>query len=149
KPITATAVLMLQDRGKLSVDDPVEKHLPAFERLRGPDGEPARVTIRHLLTHTSGLAEATPEGSRAARTLADLVPHFVEQPLRFEPGSRWEYCQSGINTAGRIVEVVSGEPLEEFLRAELFEPLGMGDTTFFLSEEQLPRLATSYRRTEE
>ncbi len=149
KPITATAVLMLQDRGKLTVDDPVERHLPEFERLRGPDGEPARVTIRHLLTHTSGLAEATPEESREARTLADLIPHFVEKPLRFEPGSKWEYCQSGINTAGRIVEVVSGEPFEEFLRAELFEPLGMEDTTFFLSEEQLPRLATSYRRTAE
>jgi CubicO group peptidase (beta-lactamase class C family) len=148
KPITATAVLMLRDRGKLSVDDPVEKHLPEFRRLRGPDGSPARVTIRHLLTHTSGMAEATPEEARAARTLAELTPRFVEKPLRFEPGSRWEYCQSGINTAARIVEVASGQPFEEFLRQQLFEPLGMGDTTFYLSEDQLPRLAASYRRTD-
>jgi CubicO group peptidase (beta-lactamase class C family) len=90
KPVTATAVLMLQDEGKLSVDDPVAKYLPELANLKTADGKPAKLTLRHLLTHTSGLAEATKEESQAARKLADLVPHYAERPLRFEPGSKWQ-----------------------------------------------------------
>jgi CubicO group peptidase (beta-lactamase class C family) len=149
KPVTATAVLMLQDEGKLSVDDPVEKHLPEFEDLKTVDGKPAKVTIRHLLTHTSGMGEISPDEARATRDLAGLIPRYVGKPVRFEPGSKWAYCQSGINTAARIVEVVSGESFDRFVERRLFGPLGMKDTTFYLSEEQLPRLATPYRRTDE
>jgi len=149
KPITATAVLMLQDEGKLSVDDPVEKYLPEFAQLKTMDGQPARVTIRHLLTHTSGLAEVSPNDARAIKTLAGLIPLHVAKPCQFPPGTKWVYCQSGINTAARVVEVVSGEPFDKFLDKRLFEPLGMKDTTFYLTPEQLPRLATSYRRTAE
>jgi CubicO group peptidase (beta-lactamase class C family) len=148
KPITGTAVLMLQDEGKLSVDDPVEKHLPEFKDLKAADGKPARVTIRHLLTHTSGMGEISGAEARVIKDLAGIVPLYVAKPVQFEPGSKWTYCQSGINTAARIVEVVSGLPFDRFVEQRLFTPLGMKDTTFYLSEEQLPRLATSYRRTD-
>jgi CubicO group peptidase (beta-lactamase class C family) len=73
---------------------------------------------------------------------------YARRPLTFEPGAKWQYCQSSINTAARIVEVVSGESFPEFLEKRLFKPLGMNDTTFYLSESQLPRLAVSYRRTD-
>ena len=147
KPITATAVLMLQDEGKLSVDDPVEKYLPEFKGTKTADRKPAQLTIRHLLTHTSGMGEVAPDQARAITTLAGLVPLHVAKPLRFEPGTNWSYCQSGINTAARIVEVISGESFDQFLATRLFDPLGMRDTTFYLTEQQLPRLATSYQRT--
>ncbi len=148
KPITATAVLMLRDEGKLSVDDEVEKHLPEFKNLKTTDGKPARVTIRHLLTHTSGMGEATPAEARVIKDLAGLIPVYVSKPVQFEPGSKWAYCQSGINTAARIVEVASGLPFDQFVEQRLFVPLGMKDTTFYLAEEQLSRLAASYRRND-
>jgi CubicO group peptidase (beta-lactamase class C family) len=148
KPVLATLLLMLQDEGLLSVDDPVEKYLPEFKGLKTADGQPARVTIRHLLTHTSGMGEITPAQARASRTLAAVIPLYVARPVAFTPGSKWVYCQSGINTGGRIAEVVTGEPLEKLLQRRLFGPLGMKDTTFYLTEKQLPRLARSYRRTD-
>ena len=138
KPITATAVLMLQEEGKLSVDDPVAKYLPELADLKTADGKPAKLTLRHLLTHTSGMAEATPEQYQAARTLADVIPLYADKPLQFEPGSKWQYCQSGINSLGRIVEIVSGQSFPEFLQKRLFDPLGMKDTTFYPTQEQLP-----------
>ena len=147
KPVTATAVLMLQEEGKLSVDDPVEKHLPEFKDLKSVDGKPVKVTIRHILTHTSGMSEITPVEARDIKDLAGLIPLYVAKPVKFEPGTKWTYCQSGINTAGRIVEVVSGLSFDRFVERRLFGPLGMKDTTFYLSDEQLPRLATSYRRS--
>src|SRR5271165_5210703 len=116
KPILATLLLMLQDEGLLSVDDPVEKHLPDFKELKTADGKPAKLTIRHLLTHTSGLGEITADQARASKTLAAVIPLYVAKPVSFPPGSKWAYCQSGINTAGRIAEVVTGEPLEKLLK---------------------------------
>jgi CubicO group peptidase (beta-lactamase class C family) len=148
KPILATLLLMLQDDGLLSVDDPVEKYLPQFKDLKTADGQPARVTIRHLLTHTSGMGEITGDQARACRTLPDVIPLYLAKPVAFPPDSKWVYCQSGINTGGRIAEVVTGEPLDKLLERRLFGPLGMKDTTFYLTEEQLPRLARSYRRTD-
>jgi CubicO group peptidase (beta-lactamase class C family) len=147
KPVTAAAVLMLQDEGKLSVDNPVEKYLPEFKNLKTADGKPAQVTIRHLLTHTSGMAEISPDEARAVSSLAGVIPLYVAKPVHFAPGSKWAYCQSGINTAARIVEVATGMSFDQFVERRLFGPMGMKDTTFFLTEEQLPRLATSYRRT--
>jgi CubicO group peptidase (beta-lactamase class C family) len=149
KPITATAIMMLQDEGKLSVDDAVAEHLPEFEHLALAGGEPAKVTIRHLLTHTSGLGEISSDQARDAKTLADVTPLYAALPVRFEPGTRWAYCQSGINTAARVVEVASGKSFVEFLDERLFGPLGMKDTTFYLSKKQAERLASSYRRTED
>src|SRR5438552_6320924 len=148
KPVLGTLLLMLQDEGLLSVDDPVEKYLPEFKGLKTADGKPARVTIRHLLTHTSGMGEITAAQARECKTLADVIPLYVARPVAFTPGSKWVYCQSGINTGGRIAEVVTGEPLEKLLQRRLFGPLGMKDTTFYLTEKQLPRLAKSYRRTD-
>jgi CubicO group peptidase (beta-lactamase class C family) len=147
KPVTATAVMMLQDEGKLSVEDPVAKYVPELAGLKTQDGQPANLTLRHLLTHTSGMGEATPQESKTAKTLADLVPAFASKPVQFKPGSKWQYCQSGINTLGRIVEVVSGKDLESFYQERLFRPLGMKDTTFYPTKEQAARIATSYRRT--
>jgi len=139
KPITATAVLMLMEEGKLSLDDPIAKYLPELARLKTSEGKTPRITLRHLLTHTSGMGEATDEETKLARKLSDLVPAFASKPLAFEPGSKWMYCQSGFLTLGRIVEIVSGLPFEVFLRTRIFAPLGMKDTTFYLSEAQMPR----------
>src|SRR5690349_18122695 len=146
KPITATAVLMLMEEGKLSLDDPIAKYVPELAGLKTANGKTARITLRHLLTHTSGMGEATDEEAKAARTLSDLVPAFASKPLAFEPGSKWKYCQSGILTLGRIVEVVSGVPFEVFLRKRIFDPLGMKDTTFYLSEAQMPRWVIPAKR---
>ena len=147
KPITATAVLMLQEEGKLSVDDPVAKYLPELGNLKTADGKPGNLTLRHLLTHTSGMPEATGAQYKTARTLADVIPFYVGKPLEFAPGSKWQYCQSGIISLGRIVEIVSGQSFPAFLQKRLFDPLGMKDTTFYLSAEQYARLAMTYRRT--
>jgi len=78
KPITAAAILMLQESGKLSIDDPAAKYIPEFANLKTKDGKPVTITLRHMLTHTSGLAEATSQESKAARTLAELVPAFLQ-----------------------------------------------------------------------
>lgn len=149
KPVTGFAVMMLQEEGKLDLDDPVSKHLPEFAELKGPDGKAASVTLLQCLTHTSGLAEPTPEASRAATDLAGIMPSIVSQPLQFAPGSRWHYCQSSINTAARVVEVVSGMSFPDFLEKRIFTPLGMKDTTFYPDETQAARLVASYQRTDE
>jgi CubicO group peptidase (beta-lactamase class C family) len=149
KPITAIAVLMLMEDGKLSLDDPIAKYVPELAGLKTADGKTPRITIRHLLTHTSGMGEATDEESKTARTLSDLIPAFASKPLAFEAGSKWQYSQSGILTLGRIVEIISGVPFEVFLRNHIFDPLGMKDTTFYLSEAQMPRWVIPARRESE
>jgi CubicO group peptidase (beta-lactamase class C family) len=149
KPITGTAVLMLQDEGKLNVADPVAKYLPEFANLKTPSGKPANLTITQLLTHTSGLGEAGGEGAKNARTLADLVPLWLATPMQYEPGAKWKYTQSGINAAARIVEVVSGMTFDAFVQKRLFDPLGMKDTTFYPSDAQRARLATAYAKNKD
>lgn len=153
KPMTAVAVLMLQDEGKLSVDDPVEKHLPEFkgqwmlqeksERRQVLVPPPRPITVRDLLTHTSGLNDLS--SPRWNATLAELVMGYAQRPLKFEPGSRWEYSNAGINTLGRIVEVVAGQKFEDFLQARLLDPLGMAHTTFWPTPAQCHHLAKSYK----
>jgi CubicO group peptidase (beta-lactamase class C family) len=147
KPITATAVLMLQEEGKLSVDDPVAKYLPELGDLKTAAGKSAKLTLRHFLTHTSGMPEATTGQRKTAHSLADMIPFYGGKPLEFEPGTKWQYCQSGIISLGRIVEIVSGQSFPAFLQKRLFDPLSMKDTTFYLSSEQYSRLAKTYRRT--
>jgi CubicO group peptidase (beta-lactamase class C family) len=146
KPITAIAVLRLMEEGKLSLDDPIAKYVPELAGLKTPDGKTPRITLRHLLTHTSGMGEATDEEAKAARTLSDLIPAFASKPLAFVPGSKWQYCQSGILTLGRIVEIVSGVSFDVFLRKRIFDPLGMKDTTFYLTEAQMRRWVIPARR---
>jgi CubicO group peptidase (beta-lactamase class C family) len=149
KPITAVGLLMLQDAGKVNVDDPVARYLPEFAHLKTPSGKPANLTISHLLTHTSGLGEGLGEAGSAsdpAPTLADLVRQALASPMQFEPGTRWKYTQSGINTVGRIIEVVSGMPYDQFLSSQLFEPLGMKDSRFYPGENLQQRIATLYSK---
>lgn len=155
KPMTAVCVMMLQEEGKLNIHDPVEKYLPEFRGQRmvverkkdrivlAPPPRP--ITIRDLLTHTSGLARF--RSPRPNATLAELVMAYAREPLQFAPGTRWAYSNEGINTLGRIIEVVSGIPYAQFIQERLFDPLGMRDTTFWPNAEQVQRLATSYRRT--
>lgn len=149
KPVTGSAILILQDEGKLSVDDPVAKYLPEFAALKTPSGRPANLTITQILSHTSGLGEASGPAALKARTLAELVPLWLAARMQFEPGAQWKYCQSGINLAGRIVEVVSGKPFDVFVRERVFEPLGMKDTTFYPDADQRARIATAYARKKE
>jgi len=149
KPVTAVAVLMLQDEGKLRVEDPVAKYLPEFASLRTPSGNAANLTLAQLLTHTSGLGEASGEASRQARTLAELVPHYLAAPMQFEPGTQWKYCQSSINTAARVVEVVSGLSFDVFVEQRIFKPLGMKNTTFYPEGRVRQRLVTAYAKKRE
>jgi CubicO group peptidase (beta-lactamase class C family) len=157
KPITATALMLLVDEGKLSLDDPVAKHLPEFRSpwlvaeqdkdhvlLKRPQGT---VTIRHLLSHTSGLPfrSEMEEPTLDLLRLRDAVRSYAMTPLLFEPGTKYQYSSAGINTAGRIIEVVSGTSYAEFLQQRLFEPLGMKDTTFWPKGDQLKRLVKSYK----
>jgi CubicO group peptidase (beta-lactamase class C family) len=152
KPITATAVLMLQDAGKLNVNDPVEKYLPEFHGQwliaeRGTNSlklvPPARpITLHDLLTHTSGISDMPPP--RIETTLAELVVGYANKPLQFAPGSKWTYSTAGINVLGRIVEVVSGQPFAAFLDERILHPLGMKSTTFWPTARQARRLATAY-----
>ena len=146
KPITAAAVLMLQDEGKLDVRDPVSKYLPEFAGLKTPSGQPANLTLIQILNHTSGLGEAGGPAAREAKTLANLVPLWLAAPMQFEPGSRWGYCQSGINAAGRVVEVVSGMSFDAFLDKRLFQPLDMKSTTFYLGASERARQVTAYAK---
>ncbi len=146
KPVTGVAILMLQEQGKLHVSDPVANYIPEFANLKTPSGQPANLTITQILTHVSGLGEVPQELGRDARTLADLTAISLSQPMQYEPGSQWRYNQAGINTAGRIVEIVTGLSFDEFLAQKLFEPLGMKDTTFYPMGAQLERIPTPYRK---
>jgi CubicO group peptidase (beta-lactamase class C family) len=146
KPITACAVMKLQEQGKLQLDDPVAKHLPEFRALKDAAGNPAPITIGQCLSHTSGLSEVPRDQEASLASLADLTKLVASRPLVYAPGSKWQYCQSSINTAARVVEVVSGMAFPDFLQTQFFDPLEMKDTTFYPNEEQMARLATSYRR---
>src|SRR5688572_17754119 len=149
KPITGVAILMLQDDGKLKVTDPVSKYLPGFASLKTPSGKPANLTITQILTHTSGLGEATGTAAQEAKTLADLEKLWLATPMQYEPGEKWKYSQSGINAASRIVEVVSGMTFDEFVQKRIFDPLGMKSTTFYPTDEQRARLVTAYAKNKD
>ncbi len=131
KPVTSAAILALQDDGKLSVDDLVGKYVPELAEMKTRDGKAFKLTLRHLLTHTSGLAEASNQEVAGITRLEPLMTLYAKKPLNFEPGSKWQYSQSGMNTLGRIVEVASGQSYPEFLQKRFFGPLGMKDTTFY------------------
>lgn len=160
KPITCVAVMMLAEDGLLAISDPVEKFLPGFAKLQireKGDGDieeirkPKRkITLRDLMTHTSGMSGGYPEGfadlfSKRDRTLAEAVEAFPTRYLDFEPGTKWGYSNMGIATLGRIVEIVSGKSYEQFLEERIFKPLGMNDSHFFVPETKRDRIATIYR----
>jgi CubicO group peptidase (beta-lactamase class C family) len=154
KPITAVGLMMLVDEGKVKLDDPVAKYLPEFKEVmleaKGKDSpqKPTQVmTVRHLLTHTTGMPFQSPEEKPTLDVLSlrDAAASYAKTPLHSEPGTKFVYSNAGINTAGRIIEVVSGMAYEEFMDKRLFGPLGMKDTTFWPSEGQLKRLAKPYK----
>ena len=135
KPITSVGILILVDEGKLALADPVEKHLPEFR------GKP--ITIHHLLTHTSGMPGGGP-ARKPESTLAEMVLAYSQLPLMFTPGSKWSYSNTGMATLGRIIEVVSKKPYEQFMAERIFRPLTMEDTFYFPPEEKYPRIASVY-----
>jgi CubicO group peptidase (beta-lactamase class C family) len=177
KPITGVAVMMLIEEGRIRLTDPVSKFIPEFKGQKvavvkegAPGGRGAaagavpdfytvpanrEITIRDLLTHVSGLvsgtistAEANKLGRKPTDTLADYIPRLGSVPLEFQPGSRWMYSPgAGFDTLGRIVEIVSGQPFDQFLRQRIFGPLEMNDTTFYPVDQQLPRVAIRYQKT--
>lgn len=164
KPVTAVGVMTLIEEGRLGLLDPVEKHLPEFRGIsvvecrEGREGNvlraPSRaITIYDLLTHTSGmLNELSPEDGDWRKwalawrkwTLADEVAIFPQQPLEFDPGTKFQYSDAGFHTLGRIIEVVSEQPYENFIAETIFEPLGMKDSSFFLPPAKLGRIASPY-----
>jgi len=163
KPITAIGIMILADEEKLSPEDDVAKHLPEFTGQmlvaeRGKDTlvlkKPARpVKLRDLLTHTGGIAPYPPGvddvyGNRN-RTLAETTLAAALRPLQFEPGTQWAYSNSGIDTLGRVIEVVSGESYEAFLKKRILDPLGMSDTTFYPNSVQRKRLALTYGKNKD
>lgn len=161
RPITSTAVMMLWEEGRFQLDDPISRYLPQFadQRVFADAGAPdlARtrprsgdITVRHLLTHTSGIGSRSSAIYRAEQvrlrsiTLPQLVDNAARVPLFEDPGTRFRY---GVSTTilGRLVEVWSGQPFEEFLAERLFGPLGMTDTVFWADGERADRLTTVYR----
>ena len=140
KPITATALMILVDEGKLSIDDPVEKFIPAFAGAKLSSGEPVHgLTVRRLLTHTSGLVG----DQHCPESLAATAEMLAARPFGFQPGKKWEYSP-GLNVVGRIIEIVSGQPYEEFVAERILQPLGMNDTTFHPTSEHRKRLTVIY-----
>ena len=157
KPITCAAIMVLVDEGKISAIDPVEKYLPEYKdlKVRGCAGNagyacegatPSRpINIEDLMVHTSGLESnsSVHEGTEPT-TLAELIAPGAKTQLLFEPGTSWNYSNIGYNVLGRLIEVVSKQPYDAFLKEKIFEPLGMRDTCFFVPEEKMERLATLY-----
>ena len=176
KPITGVAILMLMEDGKLRLTDPVSRFIPEFKNPKvamarttgltpaapaGPPREPEiytvpaerEITIRDLMTHTSGLESGGPStrpGGRIAprntsSSLQAYIPTLGQVPLDFQPGTQWRYSAlAGIETLGRIVEIASGLTFDQFLKQRIFDPLEMTDTAFFPTDDRLPRVVTLY-----
>src|SRR5262245_22985365 len=184
KPVTGVAILMLVEEGKIRLTDPVSRFIPGFKDLQvavakssqsngrgaargGATGQQApppeiytvpasrEITIRDLMTHTSGLESGGVGSREAARlaprrgtdSLATYIPKLAAGPLDFQPGSQWRYSAlAGIETLGRIVEIASGQTFDQFLKQRLFDPLGMKDTSFVVPADKQSRLVTLYNR---
>jgi CubicO group peptidase (beta-lactamase class C family) len=173
KPIVGVGIMMMVEENELRLSDPVSRYIPEFRNLRvavaRPDGGSGaapsfdlvaaqrEVTIKDLLTHVSGLgsgpmsnATIEPVARRDGETLADYIPRLGGTALEFQPGSRWAYSPgAGFETLGRVLEIVSGQPLDDFLQRRIFAPLGMRAITFWPAEDQWPRVATVYQRQEQ
>ena len=176
KAITSTAVMILWEEGKFRLDDPISKYIPEFKNpqvlntFRYADttysAKPSskEITIRHLLTHTSGLGYGVIDGDERMRmiyhkagvtdlftteniTIKESVMRLAKLPLHHEPGTKYTYSE-GLDVLGYFIEVISGMPFDQFLKTRIFDPLGMNDTRFYLSEGQAPRLVTVHTRKE-
>ena len=152
KPVTAVAVMMMEEEGKLRVTDPVSKFIPEFKQLKVKVGDglvPANreITIADLLTHTSGMGMGNNVAKKPDDTLASVMPRLADLPLAFQPGTQWAYSGLlGPDVLARIVEIVSGQTYDRFLRVRIFDPLGMKETSHFPTDAQRPRVATLYAR---
>ncbi len=170
KPIASAALMTLWEEGAFQLRDPIAERLPEFANMRvalpPASGEYVRgpmktveaagpITFQHILTHTAGLANAyrgltkdlydeTRAKIRPGWTIGDYVRELARLPLNFHPGERWEYGPA-TDVAGRLVEVLSGQTFDEFLKERIFGPLRMTDTHFYLPREKLPRFAANYR----
>ncbi len=157
KMFVGASIMMLVDEGKISLDDPVTKFIPQLDNwmvvaekdqdhvLLKPLVRP--VTIRNILSHTSGLtalSELQKVTGADSTPLKDRALSSVTGPLQWQPGEKYQYGNQGMNIAARVVEIVSGMPYEEFLQKHFFDPLGMTETTFWPSAEQIARLAGAY-----
>lgn len=147
KMFTAVAILRLVESGRLSLQDPVEKHLPGVL-----DTAVARkVRIEHLLTHTSGLGdflftpEMMPLNRARFRRVADFLPHLADDRLAFEPGTRWSYSNTGFLVLGAILERVTGEDYHAHMRRTIFQPLGMSNTDSYARDAVVEGLASNYQ----
>ena len=173
KPVVGVAILMLMEEGKVRLTDPASKFVPELKGMKvavpqpgatTPGSDPKyytvpadhEITVRELLTHTSGLVSG-PMSNAANRaidkkgndTLADYIPRLIQTPLEFQPGTRWAYSgQAGFDLLLRIVEVASGQTADRFLKTRIFDPLGMKDTGFQPPTGN-PRLVSLYQRTPE
>ncbi|WP_445383314.1 serine hydrolase domain-containing protein [Robiginitalea sp. IMCC43444] len=176
KAITATAVMMLWEEGKFRLEDPISRYIPEFENSGvietfneadssftvQPLNKP--ITIRHLLTHTSGIGYGMIDGDERFRkaynkagiidaftskpiTLEDNIPKLAAMPLHHEPGKKWTYSE-GLDVLGRFVEIISGQDFDEFLKERIFDPLGMNDTWFYLPDDKANRLVKVQHKTE-
>ncbi len=174
KAITSTAIMMLWEEGKFRLDDPISKFIPEFKNpqllntFRYSDTtystKPSskEITIRHLLTHTSGLGYGVIDGDERMKmiyhkagvvdlftteniTIGESVKRLAKLPLHHEPGAKYTYSE-GLDVLGYLIEIVSGMPFDQFLKTRIFDPLGMNDTRFYLSEAQAPRLVTVHTR---
>ncbi len=164
KPVTGVAVMMLVEEGRIVLDDPVSRYIPCFKNLQVFDGEgpegpilkkaDREVTVRDLLRHTSGFGyggNADPVARLyqaknvmdSSAGLDQMVERACTVPLRFQPGTKWEYSIS-MDILGRLVEVVSGQALDEFFQTRIFDPLKMVDTGFFVPEAKAARFANCY-----
>ncbi len=167
KPVTSVAAMMLYEEGAFELTDPVSRFIPSFGDVRvytgGSDQRPVTVPatepvrVWHLLTHTAGLTygfhRVHPADALYRAAGFDLAPSPVPLeeacdiwagiPLLFQPGAEWNYSVA-TDVLGRVIEVASGQPLDEFLRSRVFEPLGMTDTGFYAPQPELPRLAALY-----
>ncbi len=163
KPITGVALMSLYERGLFQLGDPVHRFIPEWKGLKvketAPDGstrlvEPERpMIVRDLLMHMSGLgygaisgaAGARPSARRDGATLETMVQEIAETPLEFHPGTKWLY---GVSTdvCGRLVEILSGQRFDEYLRSEIFDPLDMADTGFVVPDGKADRFAANYQR---
>lgn len=166
KPITCAAVMTLYDAGRVDLDAPISRYLPEFREMRvrtgaGLDAAKREITVRHLMTHTSGLSYEILPGpvsedyrradvfairNRTSETLEAHVRRLSALPLALQPGEGWNYGES-MGVLGRLVEVVSGQSYRTYLKANVLDPLGMTDTDFFVPAEKAHRLAQLYTKS--
>lgn len=143
KQFTAISILMLEEQGKLSVEDKIGKYIPEYAEI-GKD-----ITIHHLLNHTSGIKNRTPVGdkgfiSKTNMSPTELIAYFKDEPLEFKPGERFKYSNAGYILLGRIIEIVSGQPYSDFIEQNIFDKIGMKNSSCGDMKQVIPNLTKGY-----